>query len=300
MPLVNHDQAVVGVIQALNQRDGRPFDARDEQVLAALCAQAGVALDQAQLIAQDRERQRLLQELELARSIQLGLLPDGVPERAGWRFAAWCRSCDQTGGDYYDFVPAADGSLDVVVGDVSGHGVAAALLMSTARAFLRALHLQDERPGELMRRLNGLLAQDMADDAFMTLVLCRLLGDGSLSFVSAGHEPPIVWRAAAGRFDELESTGLALGMLEDGDFGTTVVAPLAPGDVAVLLTDGIVEAHAPPGQELFGADRLREVVRAAAPGGAEAVRAAVVRAVETWMGGTPPHDDMTLVVCQKA
>ena len=157
MPLVNHQGAVVGVIQALNKRTLEPFGTYDEQVLAALCGNAAVAIDNAQLVTRDRERQRMERDLEVARQIQLGLLPAAPPENPGWRLAAWAQSCDQTGGDYYDFIELGDGRLDVVVGDVSGHGIAAALLMSTARAFLRALHEQEEPPGAMMTRLNRLL-----------------------------------------------------------------------------------------------------------------------------------------------
>lgn len=214
IPMLDHEGAVVGVIQALNKRDASCFGPRDEQVLAALAAQAGVALVNAQLLQRDRERQRLLHDMELARQIQLALLPGKVPGLSGWRFSAWQRSCDATGGDYHDFVALPDGGMDLVVGDVSGHGIAAAMLMSTARAFLRALHDGGLPPGGLIGRLNALLAQDMADDAFMTMAMCRVHPDGRLSYVSAGHDPPLVLRRATATFDQLESTGLALGMLD--------------------------------------------------------------------------------------
>lgn len=295
-PMINHENVVVGVIQALNKRDAPSFAARDEQVMAALAAQAGVALENAQLLQRDRERQRLLHDMELARQIQLSLLPEHLPELAGWSFSAWQRSCDATGGDYHDAVVLPDGGVDLVVGDVSGHGIAAAMMMSTARAFLRALHEGKLSPDALIVRLNALLAKDMADDAFMTLALARLGADGSLSYVSAGHDPPLVLRRESGRFEELDSTGLALGMIEDATYDACTLAPLRPGDVAVLITDGITEAHVPPTRELFGNERLRAAIAGAAPHGAAAVRDAVVQAVDVWLGGIAQHDDMTLVV----
>lgn len=300
LPMINHDGVVVGVIQTLNKRGADAFGPRDEQVLAALAAQAGVALENAQLLQRDRERQRMLHDLELARTIQLGLLPETVPSMAGWRFAAWQRSCDATGGDYHDFIRGPDGVVDGVVGDVSGHGIAAAMLMSTARAFLLALHQHDAEPGQLVGRLNRLLARDMSDDAFMTMVLARFRPDGGITYVSAGHEPPLVLRRASGRWDDLLSTGLALGMLEDGDYDVATVEPLAAGDIAILLTDGITEAHAPPRREMFGNERLREAVGAAAAGGPDAVLRAVVAAVDGWLNGQPQHDDMSIIVAQRA
>jgi sigma-B regulation protein RsbU (phosphoserine phosphatase) len=297
--MVNHDGVVVGVIQALNKRGSEPFGARDEQMLAALAAQAGVALENAQLQQRDRERQRLLHDMELARSIQLALLPESVPQVRGWRFAAWQRSCDATGGDYHDFLPAAEGAIDAVIGDISGHGIAAAMLMSTARAFLVALHEQGGPLETVVGRLNALLGRDMADDAFMTLALARFAADGGLSYVAAGHEPPLVLRRGAGTWDALESTGLALGMLPDTDFDLGRTTTLAAGDIAVLVTDGITEAHRPGDGELFGCERLRAAIASAAPRGADAVRDAVIAAVDAWLAGTPQHDDMSLVVAER-
>lgn len=300
LPMVNHDGVVVGVIQTLNKRGAASFGPRDEQVLAALAAQAGVALENAQLLQRDRDRQRLLHDLELARTIQLGLLPESVPHVPGWSFAAWQRSCDATGGDYHDFIPAPDGAIDAVVGDVSGHGIAAAMLMSTARAFLLALHRQDAAPGHLVAELNRLLARDMADDAFMTMVLARFRRDGGIDYVSAGHEPPLVWRRATGTWDDLASTGLALGMLDDGEFDVAAVAPLQPGDIAILLTDGITEAHAPPDRDLFGTDRLRTAVTGCAGADADSILHTITGAVDAWLHGHPQHDDMSIIVARRA
>ncbi|MEK7416035.1 MAG: GAF domain-containing SpoIIE family protein phosphatase [Planctomycetota bacterium] len=299
MPMVNHEGAVVGVIQALNKRDMPAFGQRDEQVLDALAAQAGIALENAQLLQRDHERQRMLADLELARTIQLGLLPSSVPTVPGWRFAAWQRSCDQTGGDYHDFMTTPAGEIDAVVGDVSGHGIAAALLMGTARAFLRALHQQGLAIGPLVGKVNKLLEEDMADDAFMTMAICRFKPDGVVSYVSAGHDPPLVLRRMSGQFDVLESTGIALGMIDAFDYDPIQLAPLLRGDIVVLLTDGISEAHAPPSQELFTTERLRAVIAAASTGGAQSVRDAVVAAVDGWLHGHPQHDDMTFVVAER-
>jgi serine phosphatase RsbU (regulator of sigma subunit) len=298
LPLINYSGAVVGVIQALNKRDGEPFNAYDEQVLAALCGSAAVAIDTAQLIARDRDRQRMENELELARQIQLSLLPAGPPQHPRWRLACWSRSCDQTGGDYYDFITTADGELDVVVGDVSGHGIAAALLMGSARAFLRALHQRGGAPAGIIASLNQLLEQDLSDESFMTLVLARLAADGSCRFVAAGHEPPLVWRRD-GASDQLTSGGLPLGMMDDSAYDEGVIPPLLPGDLLVLFTDGITDVQAPPLHVPWGLENLRATVAASAAGGAQAVCDAVVAAAGEALHGHHPHDDMTLVVIER-
>jgi serine phosphatase RsbU (regulator of sigma subunit) len=296
MPLRSHREAVVGVIQVLNRRDARPFDAYDEQVLAALCSQAAVAIDNAQLIQRDRERERLARDMELARQIQLSLLPLEAPAFPGWAFRAYARSCDQTGGDYHDFIPVA-GSLDVVVGDVSGHGLGAAMVMSTARALLHALEENPGDPGALVTRLNRLLERDLADDTFMSLLLSRLGADGSCAYVSAGHEPPLVWRAGRG-FDPPGDTDFLLGMLDDTVYTAQVLPALTRGDLLVQFTDGIFEAQRPDG-DLFGMERLRDTVAAHATEGASAVCAAVVAAVQAHLGSAPAHDDITLVVAER-
>lgn len=298
LPLLNHHDAVVAVIQVLNKRDGQPFGTYDEQVLSALCGQAAVAIDNARLVSREREAQRLEREMELARHIQLSLLPEKPPEIPGWRFSAWCSSCDATGGDYYDFLPTT-GGCDVVIGDVSGHGIAAALLMSTARAFLRAMHGPAVDLGQVLTRMNALLEQDMADDAFMSFVACRLGEDGRCGLVNAGHEAPLFYRAEQQGFDDVDIGGLLLGMLPDMVYDVTEVTPLRPGDIMVLFTDGIFEAQRPPEYVSFGLDRLREVIAVAAPQGASAVRDAVVMAVATWLDGHPAHDDQTLVVIER-
>ena len=303
MPLRSHREAVVGVIQVLNRTDGQPFDAYDEQVLAALCSQAAVAIDTAQLIQRDRERERLARDMELARQIQLSLLPQDPPTFPGWVFAAYAKSCDQTGGDYHDFIRVPQSNrVDVVVGDVSGHGLGAAMVMSTARALLHALEENAGEPAELVTRLNRLLERDLADDTFMSLLLSRLGSDGSCAYVSAGHEPPLIWRAGRAPtgtgFDAPGDTDFLLGMLDDTVYTAFAIAPLAAGDLLVQFTDGIFEAQGADG-EMFGMERLRDVIVAHANKGAAAVCAAVVAAVDAHLGGTPAHDDITLVVAER-
>ncbi len=298
MPLVNHEEEVVGVIQVLNKGGGAAFDGYDEQLLAALCANAAVAIDTAQLIQRDLERQALEREMQLANRIQQSLLPSSLPELAGWRFAVWQQPCDQTGGDYHDFLlPDGDG-LDLVVGDVSGHGIGAALLMSTARAFLRGLHGQVEQLPVLMGRLNNLLEEDMADDVFMTMLITRLHADGSCSYVSAGHDPPQIFRRATGACESLEETGLLLGAIADCAYATVRVPPLQTGDLLVTFTDGVFEASSPAGEE-FGLERVRKLIVRHHAMGAEGLRDALIERVFAHLAGAVPQDDITLLVAER-
>ena len=296
MPLVSHESKVVGVLQALNKAGGA-FDDYDEKIAEALCSHAAVAIDTAQLIAADMERQRLQNEMGLARDIQQGLLPQDVAALPGWKLAQFQQPCDDTGGDYHDYLPTADG-LDLVVGDVSGHGVGAALMMSTARAFLRALREGHDDLVTVISKLNNLLEADMADESFMTMLLLRMKPDGSVRYVSAGHEPPIVYRKASNSFDELDSTGLMLSMIEDSEYDCAEVPAFAAGDILVAYTDGLFEATSPEGEE-WGIERLQQTVAAHAAQGAEAVCRALVDGVEAHMAGTPHTDDLTIVVAER-
>ena len=297
LPLISHEDSVVGVLQVLNKRGADAFDAYDEQLATALCSQAAVAVDTAQLIERDRERQRLARDMELARDIQQGLLPQAVPTVAGWRFAHPQVPCDATGGDYHDYLQVDD-RIDLVVGDVAGHGIGAALLMSTARASLRALAGAGGGPEELLARLNTLLVADMADDRFMTMLLCRLDPDGGCRYAAAGHEPPLIYRTATGGFDHLDSTGLMLGVLAQTDYDAVAVPPLAPGDILVGFTDGIIEASAGDGRQ-WGRAAVREVVAATAHQGADAVLAALRAGVERHLDGAGMNDDLTVVVAER-
>jgi sigma-B regulation protein RsbU (phosphoserine phosphatase) len=289
----DHCQGVVVLANPENE-----FGPAQRRLAEMVCSLAAIALDNAQLIARDRERQRMERDMELARQIQLSLLPEKPPQHPSWRIAAWAKPCDETGGDYYDFMPVASGGLDAVVGDISGHGIQAAMLMSTARAFLRALHERGLPPDETVTALNRLLENDLADDSFMSLVLVHLSDDGGVQYVSAGHEPPLIWRIS-GQFDALSSNGLPVGMLDDSTYESTSVPALTKGDLIVLFTDGIPDAHRPPDNEAFALERMQTIVKNHAANGAPGICNALIAAVMTHLDGHRCHDDMTLVVIER-
>ena len=300
MPLISHDDLIVGVLQTLNKKDAPCFNKYDEEILSALCSQAAVAIDKTQLIAADLERETLAHDMEVARGIQQTLLPDAVPVMKEWAFAAYQECCDQTGGDYYDFVKTNDNTdCDIIVGDVSGHGIGAALMMSSARAFLLGLYEHNQELQSLLAALNNLLERDMADDTFMTMCIARAFKDGHLEYVSAGHEPPFVWRTSKQVFDELDSTGILLGAIDDAEYGVETVSALGKGDVFVMITDGIFEAHHKETGEEWGVERMKACIAQHADAGAEAVLAALLRELREHVGGKQRADDITIVVGER-
>ena len=246
------------------------------------------------------ERERLLRSLNLAKEVQQALLPEKDPQIEGLDVAGISRYCDETGGDYFDYLPAGrpgPRQLSVVVGDVSGHGISAALLMTSCRAYLRQRAAAGGRPGAIVGDVNRQLARDVEESgSFTTLFFLRLeLGARALSWVRAGHEPAIFYDPAADAFDELRGEGPALGMHADWDYTEGRRERLAPGSIVVVGTDGIFEARKPEG-EMFGRQRLCEVVRRHRQAGARQIVAACLAALDRFRGQARSEDDETLIV----
>lgn len=298
VPLTTPSGAVVGVIEAMNKKGDLAFDADDEDCLRALGSHAAVALETQRLLDGEIERRRMESEIELARRMQENLRPRRLPATSWLSLAAWQETAEKTGGDYYDVMEAPGGSLDLLVCDVSGHGLASTVLMSAARAYLRALHLVESNPQKLIEKLNRLLSPDLPDDAFVTLVACRIDPAGDACYVSAGHLPPLVYRSRKGTFDTLEETDIVIGYSAESTYRAHQIDRLDRGDLVVLATDGLYEAANPEGL-LWGLDPVRDAIAAAAHEGAhgiiEALRAGVFGHSERLFLA----DDITLLVAQK-
>lgn len=193
----------------------------------------------------------------------MGLLPSAIPEADGIECAAMVWPCDDSGGDYYDFMKLDEHRLAFCVGDATGHGIGAAFITTTARACLRAcMNHAGPNLGTLFGQVSGLLEDDFSDGKFITMFLGVYDSrDGTISYVSAGHDPGLLYRAATGTFEELEATGAPLGIFPGLTFDAAKVAPLGPGDMLIVKTDGITEGENPSGEQ-FGEDRLREAMKA--------------------------------------
>jgi len=232
--------------------------------------------------------------LALAAEVQRGLLPSGPPRVAGLEVAGRSVPSQYAGGDYFDYLEGEAG-FRAVVGDVTGHGLDAALLMTTARGFLRMRSAQAGTLPEIVGDLNMHLTRDTGDTGrFMTLFMLEVSPGGGLCWVRAGHDPALVYDPARDEFSELGGRGLALGILEDASFEESRGGVLAPGQVLAAGTDGIWEARDASG-EMFGKDRFREAVRRSAAQGAGAVVEAVFDDLREFAGPVL-EDDATLVV----
>ncbi|MBI4616107.1 MAG: SpoIIE family protein phosphatase [Planctomycetes bacterium] len=287
---------VLGVLNLSNKRAGADFT-EDDFVLARIVSnQASIAVYNAQLAASWVENQKMKQALEIAREIQMSFLPREAPSMESLEVAGWSMACDEIGGDYYDYIPLGPDQVGIAIGDVSGHGVGAALLMATARALLRAFASQSPDLSDMFFRVNNLLSLDVKDDAFMTLFLGAFdFRQRRLRYTSAGHDEPVHYRPSTGEFRLLESTGIPLGMLQDQDFPVAEVGELQSGDLFAFSTDGVREARN-RALEQFGPERLQAaLVRHRDEPAVEIVRA-IHKDVLDYCGELPPHDDVSLVV----
>jgi sigma-B regulation protein RsbU (phosphoserine phosphatase) len=243
------------------------------------------------------------QALRLAQEIQQNFMPRHFQGLPGLDVAVSNISCDETGGDYVDVLLPDQGQADRVlfaIGDVSGHGIGPALLMADARGMLRALTGPQTTLAETAVRLNRLLIEDVGDSGhFMTLFLAELnISQGVLQWVRAGHDPAFRFDPASNTFIELGGEGSALGLYENPRFQGAAIAFNQPGQLVIMATDGIWEAR-DPDNNFFGKDRLLEVVRQNAHHPAEAIKTAIVAAVQSFRRSARQSDDITLMVIKK-
>src|SRR5215203_2341932 len=213
-----------------------------------------------EVLAQEiRERERVEQELQVARSIQQASLPKEVPKLEGWEIAPLYRPAREVGGDFYDFLELADGHLGLVVGDATDKGVPAALVMTAARSMLRAVAQASESPGDVLRRANDPLATDIPTNMFVTCFYAILdPNSGSLRYANAGHDLPYLRCRSGDDAEELRATGMPLGLMPGMSYEEKE-ASLREGDSVLFYSDGLVEAH-DPHYEMFGFPRLRRLV----------------------------------------
>jgi predicted ester cyclase len=244
-----------------------------------------------------RERERIEQELEVARRIQDASLPKEVPELEGWEIAPFYQPAREVGGDFYDFHLLSEGRLGVVVGDATGKGVPAALVMASTRSMLRALaRASDYSPGEVLEQVNDLLVTDIPPNMFVTCFYCILdPKSASLTYANAGHDLPYLWHG--GEAEELRARGMPLGLMPAMRYEEKEVV-LDVGESALFYSDGLVEAHDPKG-EMFGFPRLRALV---AEHAAEerSLGNFLLKELYTFVGeGWEQEDDITLLTLRR-
>jgi len=273
-----------------------PFTPEDLNLLTVMGNVAAIRIEHARLMEVEEVEKKLSKELEQAAEIQRSLLPRSAPVAPGLDVAGHSIPCLSVGGDYFDYLSLESGRLGVLVGDVAGKGLPAALLMSSLQARVQVLSEETEELDVLMTRLNRSVSSTCPRNRFITLFVSVIGADGSIQYSNAGHNPPLLLRTT-GEVEKLETGGPVLGILKNMKYqaGST---NLNPGDVLVLFSDGVTEALNPAGDE-YGEDRLISTVRKSLHQNASAITGNLQSDLLRFVSGRPAADDVTIVAVRR-
>ncbi len=290
-------RATVGLLYMDSRKAPADLSAGSRELLQTLAMEASTILENARLIEEERIKQRMEEELKIAREIQQGLVPVGLPTEGWFRAAGSTWPSTEVGGDYFDVRPLSEDRWGAVVADVSGKGVSSALLASFLQgAFLMASGTEAEI-GAMISQLNAFLLERTHGEKYATIFCCGLSADGRLSYINAGHCAPFLL-SADGSMRKLNTTGMPVGMLEEAEFARVDVQ-LTPGDKLVIYSDGLTEAENAHG-EFFDTERLRLALRDNCRLGAADLHKALLAAVDRFAEGGKVRDDITALVLEYA
>src|SRR5215212_10237170 len=303
VPLVSQGE-LIGILNLGPRLSQQEYSADDRKLLSDLATQTALAVRVAQLVRQQQqeaqERERIEQELRVARLIQQTLLPKTLPELPGYDVAAYYQPAREVGGDFYDFLQLEDGRLGLVVGDVTDKGVPAALVMATTRTMLRAAAQRLFSPGEVLRRANDALVSDIPPNMFITCLYAILEPEsGRLLYANAGHDLP--YRRRTGRSEgaeELRARGMPLGLMPGMGYEEKEIL-LEEGESVLFYSDGLVEAH-DPRREMFGFPRLQGLVGTHRSGGSSLVSFLLSELRRFTGEDWEQEDDITLVTLERS
>ena len=296
VPLQTKDR-IIGLLYLDSPSIIQRFSEEDLDLLTVMANIAAVRIENVRLAEIEAADRLMRHELEQAAEIQRAILPAAAPAVQGLDLAGYNAPCHTVGGDYYDFFPFPDGRVAVLLGDVSGKGMPAALLMTGLQARVQVLMDDPRDLGALMTRLNRATCVNCPSNRFITLFLCTLDGgSGQVQWANAGHNPPAIVRAG-GAVEWVQGGGPPLGILRAAAYRPEC-ASLAPGDLIALYSDGVTEAINAADEE-FGEERLAALLSARRGEPAAAIVQAIVAAVAAWYAGAPAADDITIVVARR-
>jgi sigma-B regulation protein RsbU (phosphoserine phosphatase) len=297
VPLQTRDR-IIGLIYVDSPSLTRVFTKDDLNLLTVMANTAATRIENERLSEIEHQERLMARDLEQAAEIQMRHLPSAAPSLPGLDLAGHNAPCRTVGGDYYDFFPYPNGRVAMVLGDVSGKGMPASLLMMSLQARVQVLIEEPENLAAVMTRLNRLTATTCPSNRFITFFMCLLDGaTGELIFANAGHNPPLIMRAN-GKAEWLEAGGCPLGIMAAMKYDEAR-NQLGPGDVLVVFSDGVTDANDPQEKE-FGEERLSAAVRDHRTESSAAILEAVNRAIADWTQGTPLPDDLTLLIARRA
>ena len=296
VPMQSPGGEILGALQAINHKGSERFQERDVALLTALSAQAAIALERDRLLKESIQKEVLESEMRLAIDIQAGFWPKEVPEYENVSFAGDSRPARHVGGDYYDFVPIDEQRIALVIADVSGKGVGAALVMAELRAVLRGRLKSSLSLEDVVGAVNDVLVEDTPVGKFATLFVAVLNTDDLvLQYVNAGHDPPFLLRAR-GDLHELREGGPIVGFKQGFAFPAGE-EELESGDLLVMFPNGVTETQQAP-EEFFGRDRLVSEIRSHREKNPDELIQHIHNTLESFQGDQPQHDDVTMVIAR--
>jgi sigma-B regulation protein RsbU (phosphoserine phosphatase) len=296
VPLIYEDR-MTGLISLGNKKSGKFYRREDINLLKILANQGAVAIENARLFQENLEKQRMEEELNIARDLQMSMLPAICPQVEGFTITATSIPAREVGGDFFDFIEMGEDKLGLVVGDVTGKSVSGALVMSASRSVFRMLSEEQLTVGDIMIRANKRIKKDIKSGMFVALLYAVLDGRNKiLKFCSAGQTQPVYYFSKTGEARLKETLGdrFPLGILDGSDYRETRLE-LASGDRIVFYTDGIVEAMNEK-EEIFGFERLLKVVQESRSMNADSLLKEILDKVRGFSGGAPQNDDLTVIV----
>src|SRR5580658_9065597 len=296
VPLQTRDK-IIGIIYVDSPSLTREFTKDDLNLLTVMANVAAIRIEQTRFAEMEQARQLMERDLEQAAEIQQGFLPAVAPPVRGLDVAGHNAPCRTVGGDYYDFFPYGNSRIAMVLGDVSGKGMPASLLMMGLQARVQVLIEEPKSRADVMTRLNRITSANCPSNRFITLFFCILDGDtGDLTYCNAGHNPPLIVRAN-GSYEQLKGGGPVLGILSFVQY-QEFHAQLDKGDVLVIYSDGVTEANNPAGDE-FEIEGLAAAVIPDRSQSAGTIISRINKAVLAYTEGAPPSDDITLIVARR-
>ena len=288
---------LTGLLTLYNKKDSQGFTDDNQRLLTIIAAQSAQLIENAKLYQESLKLAQVEQQQKSAYEIQRNLLPSSPPEIAGYDLAGDSRPAQMVGGDYFDFIEISGGRWAICLGDVSGKGIPASLLMANLQATLRGQTLSDVPVDELVSRSNTLMYKSMDDERFVTLLYGKLDREThELSFCNAGHEQPLLL-SSNGELSRLETTGIALGVVDAYPYKKNTIS-MRSGDVLIIYSDGITDATN-SSEEAFGLERLISVVKEHREEPAATLTESIFKAVGEHVGDASQFDDLTLVVVKR-
>jgi phosphoserine phosphatase RsbU/P len=289
--------SILGILYLDSTKKMHSLSGLDRQILNKLAVEAGNVLERVEMIKTIEQRKKLEQELTLAEETQRSLLPAALPNIPQVRIHAFSKPTRYVGGDFYDFVELESGELFGVIADVSGKGVSASLLSSMLLGCLQMQMRAGLPLDEAMNRLNRFLCEKSSSSRFATMFSFTLGPDGHGRYISAGHNPTYLFRAATGQVEELASNNMIVGAFQ---FATYEAATLNmnPGDVLLAYSDGLTEAENPQG-EMLGEEAVKNVILAAAPTGSQQLEQKLLATIQSFTAGRTLTDDITLIIVER-